>query len=284
MKKILLASTILVGTAGFAAADNANFTFSGSAYVGAGYETAGGVFRPEIKSSFTASMVTMSDMGLEAGASITIDARGASFESDWTDGAFGTFSENGSSISNSSVYLKGDWGKLAVVYDDDGSGVGATTTDWDMVFTYSHTFGDFGVSAYYTVAIDGATGTNGDFGVKGTYSFGDYSVYAKVDYDNSDPAWSVGLGGSATFSGVTLGASVDYDNFTADWDWKATADYKSGAYGVGVFAEDDGVDDAVDYGIWASYDLGGGISVKGAYSYDQDNATGLAQLGVAMSF
>ena len=44
MKKILLASTILVGTAGFAAADNANFTFSGSAYVGAGYETAGGVF------------------------------------------------------------------------------------------------------------------------------------------------------------------------------------------------------------------------------------------------
>ena len=284
MKKILLASTILVGTAGFAAADNANFTFSGSAYVGGAYETTGAIFRPEIKSSFTAGMMTTTDMGLEAGASITIDARGASFESDHTDGAFGTFSENGFGISNSKVYLSGDWGKVEVAYDDDGSGVGATTTDWDMVFTYSNTWGDFAVSAYYTVAIDGALGTNGDAGAKGTYSFGDYSIFAAVDYDASDADYELTLGGSATMSGFTLGAQATYDNFTADWDWKANAAYASGAYSIGIFAEDDGVDDAIDYGANASYDLGGGVSVDAAYIYDQDNATGLAKLGVSMAF
>ena len=48
MKKILLASTILVGTAGFAAADTANFTFSGSAAVGFAYNVTTSTGTPTI--------------------------------------------------------------------------------------------------------------------------------------------------------------------------------------------------------------------------------------------
>ncbi|GGD19855.1 porin [Sinisalibacter lacisalsi] len=285
MKKILLASTILVGSAGVAAADNANFSFSGSAFFGVGYETAGGTFAPEIDSSFTVGMMSTTDHGLEFGATITVGAPGVTWEDDHTDTAFGTFSENGMSVSDSSVYMSGDWGKLAVAYDADGSGAGATTTDWDVVATYSNTWGDFGVSAYYTFAVDGAAGTNGDLGVKGTYSFGDYSVYAKYDWDNSVTDWRVGLGGSATMSGFTVSVDAEYtNNPPSDWDWKAAADYTTGAYTIGAFVEDDGTDDLIDWGLNGSYDLGGGMSVDAAVIRDQDTTNTLVKAGVSMAF
>ncbi len=276
MKKILLASTILVGSAGVAAADNANFTFSGSAYFGASYNVTTTTFAPELDSSFTVGMMSTTDMGLEFGASIEVGAPGVTTEDDHTDTAFGTSATNGMSVSETSVYMSGDWGKLAAVYDADGAGA-----TYDVVATYSNTWGDFGMSAYYTMS-PGAT--NGDLGVKGTYSFGDYSVYAKYDWDNSLTDWRVGLGGSATMSGFTASVDAEFDNNTADWDWKAAADYTTGAYTIGAFVEDDGVDDMIDWGLNGSYDLGGGMSVDAAVIRDQDTAQTLAKVGVSMSF
>jgi len=318
MKKILLASTILAGTAGFAAADNANFTFSGSAYMGMAYSTGyhegialddkngdgvptnyGARFRPEISASFTAGMMTTTDMGLEAGASIEVSAAGASFEDDHTDRSFGWYSfDTGGSISDASAYLSGDWGKVTVAYDHNGytsagpDGVWASSgpfaaddvSTWDVTVTYDNTWGDFGLSAYYTISAGGAASTNGDAGAKGTYSFGDYSVYAAVDYDNSGNSWSATLGGSASMSGFTLGAEVTYDNGPADWDWMANASYTTGPFTIGAFAEDDGTDDQIDFGANAGYDLGGGVSIDAAYIYDNDQNESLAKLGVSMSF
>ncbi|SMH43567.1 porin [Maritimibacter sp. HL-12] len=276
MKKILLASTILVGTAGFAAADNANFTFSGSAYFGVGYETTGATFAPELDSSFTVGMMSTTDMGLEFGATITVGAPGVTWEDDHTDAAFGTSATNTMSVSETSVYLSGDWGKLAAVFDANGAG-----GTYDVVATYSNTWGDFGMSAYYTLS-PGVT--NGDLGVKGTYSFGDYAVYGEWNYDNSAADWNVGLGGSATMSGFTGAVDVDYDNITADWDWKASASYATGAYTIGAFAEDDGTDDRIDWGLNGSYDLGGGMSVDAAVIRDADTANTLVKAGVSMAF
>jgi len=287
MKKILLASTILVGSAGIAAADNANFTFSGMAFFGVGYETTGATFAPEIDSSFTVGMMSTTDMGLEFGATITVGAPGVTWEDDHTDTTdFGTFSANGMSVSDTSVYMSGDWGKLAVAYDADGSGVGATTpnTQWDIVATYSNTWGDFGVSAYYTFAVDGAAGTNGDLGVKGTYSFGDYAVYANWDWDNSANDWSVDVGGSATMSGFTGAVNLEYNNPTGDWDWKAEASYTTGAYTIGAFAEDHTVVDDIDFGLNGSYDLGGGMSVDAAVIRDTTSTRTLVKAGVSMAF
>jgi outer membrane protein OmpU len=313
MKKILLASTILVGTAGFAAADNANFTFSGSAYAGMAYvtgdETVSGIdwnddgdtldtsssyIVPEVTASFTAGMMTTTDMGLEAGASITLDAKGISVEDDNTDDtpgtgyAFGRYSQDDDgAFSNASVYLSGDFGKLEVVYDNDGSN-GTVNTDWDVNFKYSNTWGDFGVSAYYTVAVDKVGATNGDMGIKGTYNFGDYSVFAEFEWDESDGVggdWNATVGGSASMSGFGLNAEANYNNFANDWDWKASASYSTGAYTIGAFVEeDDGIDTDFDFGANGSYDLGGGVSVDAAYIYDNDGDTALAKLGVSMAF
>jgi len=284
MKKILLASTILVGSAGIAAADNANFTFSGMAFFGVGYETTGATFAPEIDSSFTVGMMSTTDMGLEFGATITVGAPGVTWEDDHTEAAFGTFSENGMSVSDTSVYMSGDWGKLAVAYDADGSGAGAPTTDWDIVATYSNTWGDFGFEAYYTFAVDGAAGTNGDLGAKGTYSFGDYSVYAKWDWDNSATDWRVALGGSATMSGFTLDGMVEYNNPTANWDWKAAASYTTGAYTIGAFVEDHTAADVIDWGINGKYDLGGGMAINASVTRDATTTNTLVKAGVSMAF
>jgi outer membrane protein OmpU len=287
MKKILLASTILVGTAGFAAADNANFTFSGAAYVGGAYATAGAVFAPEVSASFTAGMMTTTDHGLEAGTSIKVSAAGLSFDDDHTSTTFGVLSEDGTSIGEASVYLSGDWGKVTVTYDANGSGAGATTTDWDVVFAYNNTWGDFTFDAYYTIAIDGAAGTNGDAGVTGTYAFGDYSVYAEYDFDASaGPDHKVGAGVDATFGDFSAGVDLDYNITTADLDWAADVAYGTGAYTIGAFvAEDDaGVNWGFDAGLTASYALGGGVSVDGAAIHDDATNSQLFKLGVSMAF
>jgi hypothetical protein len=272
MKKILLASTILVGSAGVAAADNANFSFSGEAYFGVGYETDSEDFAPELDSSFTVGMSSTTDMGLEFGATITVGAPGVTWEDDHTDDDFGTFAPNEMSVSETSVYMSGDWGKLAAVYDED------------VVVTYSNTWGDFGMSAYYTVATDGAAGTNGDLGAKGTYSFGDYSVYAGANYDNSSTDWDIDFGGSASVSGFTFAVDANYDVTPGDLTWKASAGYSTGAYSIGAFVENDDNANDLDWGLDGSYDLGGGMSVDAAVIRDQDTDRTLVKAGVSMAF
>ena len=315
MKKILLASTILVGTAGFAAADTANFTFSGAAYVGVSYSTGfneanssydangdsdstdvfGAQFAFEVTSSFTVGMKTMTDMGLEAGASIEVSAPGVSTEDDHTDRAFGISSTSGSSVSDASAYLSGDFGKLMVAYDADGDGLDTAGVDgfwgtaddvdagYDITLTYTGTWGDFDLEAYYVWNPVGA-GTNGDMGAKGTYNFGDYSVWAQIFWDASNTDWGVSGGGSASMSGFTASAQIDYTNWNGDIDWKLTAGYETGAFTVGAFAEDDGTDDQIDFGVNGSYDLGGGVSLDAAYIYDNDQNNGLLKAGATMSF
>lgn len=274
MKKILLASTILVGTAGFAAADSANFTFSGKASVGFAYNMTTSFGAPTISAEFTAGMMTVTSGGLEAGAEVTVTAGGVSFEDDNTAAAFGTFSMNASSISDASAYVSGDWGKIAFSYD-------AGTPSGDI--TYTNTWGDFGIEATYTY-VPGAG--NDSASVEGSYSFGDYSVYAGVDASES-PTWGVdaiNFGGSATMSGFSLAVDGTYNLGPADFDWKATAGYSMSAYSFEVFVEDDGVDNAIDYGASAGYDLGGGVSINAGYVHDADTAQDVLTAGVSMKF
>ncbi|MEJ2035024.1 MAG: hypothetical protein P8X69_02555 [Maritimibacter sp.] len=198
MKKILLASTILVGTAGVAAADTANVSFSGSAGFGVAYNTTTATLTPTTSSSFTAGMSTTTDMGLEAGA------------------------------ANDAADLRVD------------------------------------------------------------YAFGDYSVYAQVNAAELGgwSADSIDFGGTAAMSGFSLGVDATYTITGGAIEWKATAGYASGAYSVSAFVQDDNGVDATnfDYGLSGSYDLGGGVSVDAGYTYDNDLNTGLATVGVSMTF
>ncbi len=278
MKKVLLASTILVGTAGFAAADSANFSFSGAADFGVAYNTATSVLEPTVGASFTAGMSTSTDMGLEAGASIEVTAGGWGVEDDNTDAAFGTTSLTAAGVGDASLYLSGDFGKLTVGFD---GAAGA----FDTNYGYSYTFGDFTIEAGYdwnSLATDDAAD------LKVTYAFGDYSVYVGGNFTEA-AGWGNGItvdfGGTASMSGFALAADATYDIDASTFEWKLAASYASGAYSVGAFVQDDlGISTSFDYGVNAAYDLGGGVSIKAGYTYDDDTATGLATAGVSMSF
>jgi outer membrane protein OmpU len=286
MKKILLASTILVGTAGFAAAETANFTFSGEAGVGFAYATDGvtEVSTPTISAEFTAGMMTMTDGGLEAGASVTVSAGGRSIETDNTDTAFGTVSDDGFDISGAEVYLSGDWGKVTASYDGNVAGVLA---DDELAFAYSNTWGDFTVYAEY-LWIDGAD--NDEAVLKGTYAFGDYSVYAAANFLEPVTGWeldSIDFGGAAAMSGFSLAVDMNYNLITDNLTWKATAGYATGPYSAEVWVEDDDTLNDFDYGASAAYDMGGGVSLNAGYIHDNDWAFGgvdMVTAGVSMSF
>ncbi len=301
MKKILLASTILAGTAGFAAADNANFTFSGEAYMGiaaswnwdeaVGQDIDGdGVtgeadvtrFTPEVTAEFSAAMMTTTDGGLEAGTKITVETRGLSMEDDHTDGGFGTVTaDSAATVSRAEVWLSGDWGKFTMEYE----GVSAGNPEFgDVDFEYAHSFGDFSIEAWYEYRWGP---DNDDYGLEGKYSFGDYAVWLGYEHQEAVNDYEAWVGASAALNGFSGEVEATYVSVADDWDFYAEANYTIDAFTFGAFIEDDGTDDDWDYGVNASYDLGGGVSVDGAYIFDNDatvDGVSMAKVGVAMKF
>ena len=288
MKKILLASTILAGTAGFAAADNANFTFSGSAYTGVAFslgmneivgedldgdgitgETDITVFQPEVYAGFTVSMMTTTDGGLEAGASFDIDGFGVFVEDDHTEGNFGYAETENGGIGDVVVYLSGEWGKFTADYEGGK----------DVDFLYSNSFGDFDVSLWYeyVFGVD-----NDEFGAEFTYNFADYAIWVGAEFQQDlgvDGDWDVWAGASASMNGFSGEVEATYDLFWEEWAFYAEVGYSVDAFSFGAFIEDDDnnvIDDDFDYGVNASYDLGGGVSVDAAYVYDNDTDIGVA--------
>jgi hypothetical protein len=329
MKKILLASTILAATAGFAVADNAAFSFTGKAYTGIAFsgpwdergpdgiagtiddvdangngtiDSSGYLFQPEVTASFTVAMMTTTDDGLEAGASIEVTGNGIFMENDHTEGNFGLLESKGGT-GDVKVYLSGDWGKFEAAFDGYTAGPPATAGDVD--FTYTNSFGDFDIMVWYEYVwgVD-----NDEYGVQGTYNFADYSIYAGVEYQEDigvSGDWEAWIGGTASMNGFSVAAEAKYRNDTSNWRWKASGEYTVDAFTFGAFIEDDdngptfAGDDDFDYGVHASYDLGGGVSVDASYTFDQDqdnnfqspldptfgqDGLGVFKLGVSMAF
>jgi len=323
MKKILLASTILAGTAGFAAADNANFTFSGEAYTGVAFsmgynevalatdldgdgfatDTDVTFMQPEVTASVTISMMTTTDGGLEAGASFDIDGNGVRIEDDNTDSAFGRRDFTGG-IGDVTAYVSGEWGKFEAAFDGTTTTILPFGTGGNVDFTYTNSIGDFDVKVWYEYVF----GPNNDeYGAKGTYNFADYSVWASAEYqeDIGIPPGTgdleIGAGASASMNGFSGDVEAYYRLDSQEWKWKASAAYSMDAFSFGAFVEDDDNgptflgDGDLDYGVNASYDLGGGVSVDASYTFDQDAdangdglyndaGIGLVKLGVSMAF
>lgn len=279
MKKILLASTILVGTAGFAAAGD--ITFTGKAMFGGAAAWTGGILTaagPTIDSSFKAGMMTTTTGGLEAGATITVNAIDRTIKTDNTSGSFGTISSGGGTISEANAYLKGDWGKVAVTYDANAAGIG----DDEIKYAYTNTWGNVSVLASYQWDASGTD--DATLGVK--YASGDYKVYARADFVQA-PGWTfnnVDFGGSYTMSGFTGAVDATYDLSPALLKWKVSAKYAVNPYSFGVFVQKDDAGAALDYGANASYDLGGGVSINGAAIHDADLNRNLVTGDVSMKF
>ncbi len=154
MKKILLASTILVGSAGVAAAD---VSFTGSAYMGLGTISQGAVWIPLTSASATAGMSGETDGGLGFGASFKISGGGAtdittttstfsptSWVSNWH--TYTSSTGNAGSVGDLSVWISGDFGKVTLSAD---------ASDPTTTIGYTGTFGMFTVSGGYTTGAIG---------------------------------------------------------------------------------------------------------------------------------
>ncbi len=311
MKKILLATTVLAGTAGVAAAEVA---VSGYAEIGiirseAGFAgSSNAQFHQDVEVKFTMSGET--DGGLSFGAVIDLDETNVAAGDDsgttvFVSGAFGklTMGDTDGALD----WAIADAGALTTMGDDHTTHVfwfnanGFDGTHDGQIVRYEYSFGDFGVALSYEQAGNNATGTLQDdnIGIGATYSmdmggtalkFGlAYQAGSDSDgvvYTNAD---AIGASVSAELAGgfaVTLGyVKYDYDTLDVTGAASTLVDfahtglgvtYTTGALSlhanVGHFNPDVGASDST-YGLAVNYDLGGGAVVMAGYGSDVDAAT-----------
>ncbi len=283
MKKILLATTVLVGTAGFAAAE---VSLSGNARMGVEYNEANVdnevAFNSRARVVFTLSGET--DGGLSFGGSFRADNAGGA--------ASGTAG---------SVFISGAFGKLAM--GDTSSAAENAVGDLPEIGYAGMGFGNENIyistgdneMALYTYSAGAVTfmASVGQPDNTGTLDETTYSVAAKYSTD----AFSIALGyedigavdhiiggAEATFSGVTVKAVYG----TAD-------DIDTDQYGLGLSYTMDALTleaywrtvetplgDADFYAVGAEYDLGGGATLAGGVG--DANGDTVADLGVKFTF
>lgn len=196
MKKILLASTALIGFAGVAAAE---VVIEGSAEMGI---TGGDLKETQFHNSYNINFVMSgeTDTGLSFGATYRLDADANSEENQNPVGDNGT------------VFISGAFGKLTLG-DTDGA------LDWAMTEVAMGT----------SITDEGTThvGYNGngdgfydDQVLRYEYAFGDFGVALSVEQDDGNDGLGgegdplIGLGGKYTteFSGVGLSFGLGYQN------------------------------------------------------------------------
>lgn len=274
MKKILLATTLLAASTGFAAAE---VSTSGSARMGLIYDGVTGdtQFTSRVRVAFSLSGET--DGGLAFGASVRADQSG-----------------QGNTANNDSVvFISGAFGKLSMGDLDSAanglvghvSGVGLTglgdtnelrylgQTDTSAVYEYSTGALTFQLSAGQTTSADEAMSV--------AVSYAGDNFLVALGYEDNVAASHVALKGQVSFGAATVKAVVsDLDVAGAD-TWAAlSVDYSAGAATITAFATDKGPIDT--YGLGVSYDLGGGAKVVGGIV---DNGVDtVADVGVSMSF
>jgi len=289
MKKLLIASTALVASAGIASAD---ITLSGSAAAGFHTDLAGapapgnGVYS---NAGVVITMSTTTDSGItfstsmDAEAGIEIDT--GDFEYDGAagttfalgnvsaSGAFGTLSFDSDGIDNlydddrngGDVSFSTTVGSVSVaaVIDTDDT-ITAGTTD-SMSASASFTSGAMTISGSATTG--DATGTGSALAV--SYAVSD-SVTVSADTDNAPGAASVNTVGVATsINGISVSADASSDS---TWDLDL-------GYTLSGVALTYSTTDANAWDASASMSLGGG-----ATAHAGTNAAGSTYAGVSLSF
>lgn len=277
MKKVLLASTALVLSAGFAAAEVGVSGHAGIWVSDSDVPATDPMVNTDIEISFSAEGTA--DNGLTMGLDYTIENANA-------NGA--------ASVDNWEAFISGSWGKL-------------TTGDPDDALQKVAGLGDIGFdgTGLDNVAEIGRGAGSSD-GLLYSYATGDYAFYLSHNADLGDDDVAVGV--SAGFGDFKLGlgfedqssindelvavdlsgsmGAVGFDLYYASADVAGDGvglivDYTTGALTVSVgFADHDAASDSAA-GIGFSYDLGG-ASLAGGVT---DNGTVTAwDLGVEMDF
>jgi outer membrane protein OmpU len=275
MKKLLIASTALVATAGMAAAD---YTITGDA--AAGFYTDGtdeGVYSSVgVDIAFTGE----TDNGLTFGATLNIDAgteydRG-DFELDGVDG--GTAGLGG-------VWIAGGFGKVTFdaddiddLYDDDfshdvgyagdfnGVSVGLTydvdgdNADSSYSISLGYTTGSLTLGATHSDLLGGSTAIDAAYAINDMITVG-------LNHDMP------GVGDAVTEGRVAFtsnGISVDISADTAD-NWDVGLGYSVDTLSVGI-----STDEASAWEATVSYGLGGGASLEAGFNHADAAYAGMA--------
>ena len=291
MKKILLATTLIAATTGYAAAEVA---VSGSARMGVTYNDGNATkmqFSSRVRVQF--DMTGETDGGLTFGASVRADQFGGNQK---TDSGGDTVGGNGETNGDSTVYLSGAFGKLtmgdtgnaadALVGQVSGIGYGPGALDGaaDLSFLGENTA--TGVMYEYSAgAITFGIGTgqvdNATNYMSAAVKYSTDAFAVALGYEDSSTGTVISLLGSATFSGATVKAKIADDSTKVDMGMALSVDYAISGATITAFYADNGNPDA-NFGIGAAYDLGGGASVKGGVGSVGGDT--VADLGVVMSF
>jgi outer membrane protein OmpU len=280
MKKVLLATTILGMTSGFAAAEIA---FTGTATAGfakTGADTTATESDFETYTSFELSVAASgeSDSGLAFGASTSFKS-GKSYVFDGIDSEFetnGVGNDNEGTMGNPEVFVSGDFGKVSFKVDgfaDYANDDDNTDDDGDVKYTHSIAGFDIGVIsdidtevndlslslAYEVSGVKLAAVYDNDAEYDGTESYNISAetafgpITAGIDYDvdmDADAVTTLALTYAA--DAITIGVELS-DNDT----WSASAGYS--ANGLSLEAS---TDDAEEWVVTGSYDLGGGLTAE----------------------
>lgn len=300
MKKILLASTALVGFAGAAAAEVSLSAYAELGVLGGDTDTATvgtgeTQFHTDIDVTF--SMTGASDNGLEFGASIEID-----------DDTFpsSTNSNGVPEFDNTTVWVSGSFGRITLgetdgaldwavseiftgtsINDDHSTHAGAywnTGLDGrydNQVLRYEYSFGDFAAGVSAEIDDTGVEDPSIGIGGKWAGNLGGADVSAGIGFQDNgtNSVWALSAGaamangfsvnvGYADLDGTVFHSSTVGAIGAVDSWWGIGAAYTTGALTVGInYGEFDVAsgDDASGWGLVANYDLGGGAVAMFGY-------------------
>ena len=305
MKKVLLATTMLAGTAGFASAEVA---ISGYAEIGIFSNSAGDIqFWNDIEVTF--NMTGSTDGGLEFGANLQLDENDGAGDIDelddngldvWVSGAFGklTMGDTDGALDWALADMDGGMTSMADDHSTHQAWFGGSGMDGHgdgQVVRYENAFGDVAFAISAEQIGNGAAG--GDtvlgIGVKYTANLGGTDVALGLGYQKDDLDSAVGVSAAATLAGGFGGkiGYIDYKDNAIDKHLGLEVSYKSGPIGVAInYGDVDTVAAGGDYDSWgavANYDLGGGAVVMFGYGSDVSAAAGDQDqwsLGLGLSF
>lgn len=305
MKKVLLATTILGMTAGFAAAEiaftgeaTAGFAQNGvknggktSVVAAAATKTADSTINTYTSFKLAVAATGESDSGLSFGVSTDFKS-GVTYAMADDDG----FAGRTGVMDKPSIFVSGDFGKITLKSDGFKEYQDDKTEKYDVEYTHTIAGVSIGVRTDVNSVADSAT-TGGKSSVKLGYTAGAIALEAK--YDEVGAKWGV----TAAYTMGAITATIGTDNasvsslklaykgdngITADVKGKsnneveANVGYTANGMTLGATVTAGTKIAGVDTNKWkvtASYDLGGGLSVEAGANYTDD-----AFLGAKMKF
>ena len=292
MKKLLLATTMLMTAGSYAAAD---VSVSGDGRMGVVSTDGTSTFSSRMRIKFSGSGTT--DGGLSFGGSFraadvvgTAPVGGGSVSKPTNDGTSG------------SVYISGAFGKItmgstgnavdSLVSNVSAVGYGASGLDGAQELGLVDSADKEGVS--YNIAVSGATvevgagqldGAAEYYSVAVAYAFG--GINAAIGYESDADDTNTKAAFSAKVGPATVMVAVADRDSNEDLGYAMSADFAMAGATVTAYYANDNADEA-NMAVGVSYDLGGGAVFKSGvgtvYDADKGESVTVADAGLNFSF